>query len=171
LVSHYTANRVIRQSQIDLHDHLTSAFSPAPKWVSVRVTGRSSGALPFPADQERESSQRTRSFLFLSIAATVARRTGFYDLLLVGENGQMAINLPLTPARIGAFSTHTAHPEVLSGAVQYLSELLKVPFTVTNPFLYSTKSEVVARLAKSRDHKTAIPRSVSCWRASRQAYS
>jgi hypothetical protein len=46
----------------------------------------------YPSDAERESSQRTRSFLFLVIASIAARRSGFHDVILIAENGQMAIH-------------------------------------------------------------------------------
>lgn len=81
----------------------------------------------------------------------------------------MAIHLPLTAARIGAFSTHTAHPEFVRNAQDFLSAVLGVPFTIENPYLYKTKAECVARAATA--HPTAIPLSVSCWKSSRQAYS
>ena len=55
-----------------------------------------------------ENSQRTRSFLFLVLGALAARRAGHIEIVYLAENGQMAIHLPLTQGRIGAFSTHTA---------------------------------------------------------------
>jgi 7-cyano-7-deazaguanine synthase in queuosine biosynthesis len=171
LVSHFTANRVVRESQERLHAHLDSTFRRAPKRIPVRAGGRNRGGLRFPSDQDREPTQRTRTFLFLVIAALVARRTEFSNLLMVGENGQMAIHLPLTPARIGAFSTHTAHPEFLNSMQQYLSALLRVQLAISNPFLYKTKSEVIEPLVSSRRHRRAIRQSVSCWGAGRHAFS
>jgi 7-cyano-7-deazaguanine synthase in queuosine biosynthesis len=171
LTSHYTANLITRTSQEELFKHLTKVFPKKVSRIAVRIGGRKAGMRPFPSDDEREATQRTRSFLFLSIAAICARRTGFRRLILMGENGQMAVNLPLTPARIGAFSTHTAHPQFVNGMCNFLSELLRVQFTISNPFLYRTKGECVAILAASRQHRRAIPFSVSCWRSSRQAYT
>ena len=101
----------------------------------------------------------------------MARRTGFSNLLMVGENGQMAIHLPLTPARIGAFSTHTAHPEFLANIKKYLSSLLRIELTMANPFLYKTKGETIESLVTSRKHRRAIGQSVSCWGAGRRALS
>ena len=62
--------------------------------------------------------------MFLILAALVARRLGRRDLLMIAENGQMAIHLPLSTARIGAFSTHTAHPDVLDSMQTILSSAL-----------------------------------------------
>jgi 7-cyano-7-deazaguanine synthase in queuosine biosynthesis len=171
LVSHYTANRVIRQSQESLHAHLCANFDPEPRRIAIRAGGRSRGSLHFPADHAREPTQRTRTLLFVVIAAIVARRTGFSNLLMVGENGQMAIHLPLTPARIGAFSTHTAHPEFLFDVQNYLSSLLHVQLIFTNPFVYKTKAETIDSVVGTRRHRKAIPQSVSCWGAGRHAFS
>jgi len=84
---------------------------------------------------------------------------------MIAENGQMAIHLPLSVARIGAFSTHTAHPEFVQKIGEYFTGLLGYQIKVENPYLYRTKAEVVEKLVKS--HRVAVEMSVSCWRASR----
>jgi hypothetical protein len=103
--------------------------------------------------------------MFLSIASLAARRTGHSKLVMIAENGQLAIHLPLSAARIGAFSTHTAHPQFVHLAGDYFSTLLDFPLTISNPYLYKTKAEVVSKLARS--HRTAIAKAVSCWRGAR----
>jgi hypothetical protein len=84
---------------------------------------------------------------------------------MIAENGQMAIHLPLSAARIGAFSTHTAHPEFVSQASEFFTQLLQYSITIENPYLYRTKAEVVEKLVST--HKSAVALSVSCWRGSR----
>jgi hypothetical protein len=103
--------------------------------------------------------------MFLSIAALAARRSGHSELVMIAENGQMAIHLPLSAARIGAFSTHTAHPDFVYMAGEFFSELLGHPVRITNPYLYRTKAEVIAKLISV--HPEAVKLSVSCWRGSR----
>jgi hypothetical protein len=49
----------------------------------------------------------------------------------------------------------------------YVSAVLRVPLTITNPYLYATKAEVVAVLV--RDHARSVDLSVSCWRTGRGA--
>ena len=116
LVSHITQNKVVAQAQEDLYARLKQ-FSPSPlERAVIRVSGRSKPDAPFPQDQDREDTQRTRSLLFLALASLVARRTGNNTVVAIAENGQLAINLPLTAARIGPFSTHTAHPEFVNKA-------------------------------------------------------
>lgn len=165
LVSHVTQNKVVAQAQKDLHGSLNQfAGSPIPRAI-IRVSGRSKPDAPFPQDNDREDTQRTRSLLFLALACLVARRTGHDTVVAIAENGQLAINLPLSAARVGPFSTHTAHPQFVAEAQSFCSTLLAHKFTFENPYLYLTKSEVLSGLPA--ELKKAIPESVSCWRASR----
>jgi 7-cyano-7-deazaguanine synthase in queuosine biosynthesis len=167
LASHVTANQVIRNAQLTAFGYLNDSFPDQFSYRPFRVscTDRAKDGFPFPKDSEREPTQRTRSVLFLALAALVARRNGVEDVLVIAENGQMAIHLPLTTARIGAFSTHTAHPEFVRMMGDLLSTLLNYPLKISNPFLYMTKAEVVAG-AVAR-HREVIEGTVSCWKAAR----
>ena len=113
-------------------------------------------------DHDAENTQRTRSFVFLVLGAIVARRTGNYDLVYLAENGQMAIHLPLTTARIGAFSTHTAHPDVLVAMERFLGTALDVPLRLVNPYVLRTKREVVEVVRQGLPEAMAL--ASSCWR-------
>lgn len=165
LASHITANPVTKQSQNALAEYLESAYGSPLRRVVVRTGGRKYREYTFPSDDEREETQRTRSFMFLTIAALAARRSGKSEVVMIAENGQMAIHLPLSAARIGAFSTHTAHPEFVHLVGEYFTELLGFPIRVVNPYLYKTKAETVEKLV--RRHAKAVKLSVSCWRGSR----
>ena len=164
LVSHITHNRITKTSQEDLQKLLANKFVNSSR-LSFLISGRKTKILDFPTDINREESQRTRSFLFMAIGALVARRTGHHDVLMIAENGQMAIHLPLTAARIGAFSTHTAHPEVVAELQDILRSLLGFNLKISNPFLYMTKAEVVSTAVKLFGKKLIA--STSCWRGSR----
>ena len=168
LVSHITHNKVIEDSQTDLFGKLVAREGLTPKHIPLRVFARTSRTAPFPKDQEREDSQRTRSFLFLTLAVLVARREGIRNVVTIAENGQFAIHLPLSSARVGPFSTHTAHPEFLHMAEILFRSVLDLPtLTIENPFVYKTKGEVVRQLPT--ELHSAIPIAVSCWRSSRLA--
>jgi 7-cyano-7-deazaguanine synthase in queuosine biosynthesis len=168
LVSHVTHNKVTAESQKDLFEKLTARGGTPPKHVPIRVFARTSETVPFPKDQEREDSQRTRSFLFLTLAVLIARREGIRNVVTIAENGQFAIHLPLSSARVGPFSTHTAHPEFLRMAEVLFQRLLDLPtLSIQNPFVYTTKGEVVGQLPT--DLHSTIPITVSCWRSSRLA--
>ncbi|MFX1446425.1 MAG: 7-cyano-7-deazaguanine synthase [Promethearchaeota archaeon] len=163
LVSHDSGNPVVLKAQKELYKYLRSIKSSDIKKVSFRVRGQKGKNRNYP--NIHESSQRSRSFLFLSLASLVARRSGFFHVILMAENGQLSIHLPITAARIGAFSTRTAHPEVLGVLQNIFSNLLHVDLTFENPFLYKTKAEVVRDLCKN--HQNIINESTSCWKASR----
>jgi 7-cyano-7-deazaguanine synthase in queuosine biosynthesis len=167
LASHYTRNQAIQRSQGTLFEYLGQRFGPRVQRVALRVGGQTSGDLSFPGDADREPTQRARSFLFLVIGAIVARRTGCHKIFTMAENGQLAIHLPLTAARLGSFSTRTAHPEFLYEMERLLSTILSIHLSITNPFVYRTKAECIGRLIAS--HSQVIQASVSCWRSSRQA--
>jgi 7-cyano-7-deazaguanine synthase in queuosine biosynthesis len=169
LASHITANPVTKSSQDKLAEYLTKQYKRAPQRIVIRTGGRNFKSLKFPSDSDREDTQRTRSFMFLTIAALAARRSGHSKLVMIAENGQMAIHLPLSAARIGAFSTHTAHPEFVFKVSEFFTQLLGYPITIENPYLYRTKAEVVEKLASA--HTSAVPLSVSCWRGSRQSFN
>ena len=169
LSSHVTANRAVSSAQERLHEYLERRFPGQFSRMAIRVGGASkpSRGLPFPSDHHREETQRTRSFLFLALGALAARRRGFRDVVMIAENGQMAIHLPLTAGRISAFSTHTAHPEYVHSIGQVLSRLLDYSIRIANPFLYMTKAEVVR--ATVTEHPETLQHAVSCWKASRVA--
>lgn len=170
LVSHVTANQVITGTQDSLARYLNETYDNKFSRTSFRVTGigKPTKGFPFPKDKEREETQRTRSFMFLCLAGLVARRQGYRDVVMIAENGQMAIHLPLSAGRISAFSTHTAHPEFVMLMSDILSKLLSHKITIENPFLYKTKAEVLKLLLPK--HNAILEQTVSCWKASRVSH-
>ena len=165
LVSHVTANPIVRGTQDRLFTYLGEIFPKKFSRVSYHITGRKSGNYEFPSNSDREETQRTRSFMFLTLAALTARRKGIQNVIYMAENGQMAIHLSLTAARISAFSTYTAHPEFLHEMQGLLRNLLNFPINLQNPYLYKTKAEVIAHLIQN--HRDIVGDTVSCWKASR----
>lgn len=167
LVSHVTHNQTITSAQSALYDSIVASRGAAISHIPWRVYGRNHRNFPFPKDGEREETQRTRSFLFLSLGAVVARRLGHKKIVVMAENGHFAIHLPLNAARIGPFSTHTANPDFLKECETVFRSLFESDsLEITNPFQYFTKGEVVA-LIPSGEYENLVGKSVSCWRASR----
>jgi 7-cyano-7-deazaguanine synthase in queuosine biosynthesis len=163
LVSHTTRNPRTAGAQHELASMLrTIGIDPPHRAFQVTALSRPpSPNLSF----ETESSQRTRSFLFLTLAVLCARRVGHSQIVFIAENGQMAIHLPLTQARIGAFSTHTAHPEVLAKTESFFSQVFRLPIRITNPYVHRTKAEVT-RVAWD-NLRSSIASTISCWKTSR----
>lgn len=162
LVSHRTRNQITDTAQRRLVEQLTGGGYDV-QHHQYFVSSTDGGPTPF--DHDAENSQRTRSFMFLILGGLVARRTRGFEIMYLAENGQMAIHLPLTVARIGAFSTHTAHPTVVVEMEHFLREALQAPVRIENPYLYRTKREVAEVVTN------ALPGSVaettSCWRNAR----
>lgn len=160
LVSHITRGRQTRNVQERLAGMLADSGRSLPHY-QLFVSSRDVPSF----DHDIEGSQRTRSFMFLILAALVARRLGRHDLLMIAENGQMAIHLPLSTARIGAFSTHTAHPDVLDSMQSIISTALAGTYRISNPYVSLTKAEVVERVWTTL--RDAVPVTSSCWRNAR----
>jgi 7-cyano-7-deazaguanine synthase in queuosine biosynthesis len=160
LVSHITRGRQTRNVQERLAGILADSGTSLPHY-QLLVSSRDVPGF----DHDIEGSQRTRSFMFLILAALAARRVGRRELLMIAENGQMAIHLPLNTARIGAFSTHTAHPDVLDSMQTIISTALGSTYRISNPYVSLTKAEVVQRVWTAL--RGAVPVTVSCWRNAR----
>lgn len=98
-----------------------------------------------------ERSQRSRSFVFFAygvLASTALARyqAGEKVTLYASENGLVAINPPLTPARLGALSTRTMHPVYLA-ILQSLLDAAELRVTIENPYRFKTKGEMLAGCA------------------------
>lgn len=121
-----------------------------------------------------EDSQRARSLVFITfgvIAATslLAYQNGVEVPLYVCENGLIAINPPLTGARLGSLSTRTAHPEFL-GRLQKVLDSAGLRVRIVNPYATKTKGEMLKECAdQSLLHEEAV-RSTSCGRFQRFNY-
>ena len=160
LVSHITKNRQTSNAQQTLFEQL-SAKGRNLSHYSYFVSAKDKGDFEHAA----ENSQRTRSFLFLILAALTASRLSRRKLVVIAENGQLAIHLPLNSARMAAFSTHTAHPDVLAQMQVFLSGVFGFEFTIENPYVKKTKKEVIQPIIELAPE--TLTASNSCWKNSR----
>jgi 7-cyano-7-deazaguanine synthase in queuosine biosynthesis len=115
----------------------------------------------------REHTQRTRSFLFVALGATVARMLGLGSVRFY-ENGVVSLNLPICEQLVGSRATRTTHPRVLRGFQSLLSLVAGESVTVDNPFRWETKGEIIQRILRAGCGPMITP-SVSCahtWQAS-----
>jgi 7-cyano-7-deazaguanine synthase in queuosine biosynthesis len=109
-----------------------------------------------------EHSQRSRSFLFASIAAAVAHLCQQKGIKFY-ENGIIALNLPVTEQLVGARSTRTVHPRVVEGFQLILSCVMGDTFTVVNPFIEKTRADV-ARIIRDEGASDLLRYTWSCAR-------
>lgn len=134
------------------------AFLPAGPTLSVNDDPR--------ADVVAEGSTRTRSLLFLALAACAASaisevRGGSTVPLVIPENGFIALNPPMTRRRYGALSTRTAHPHYLSG-IQAIFDAVNIPAIMENPYCFTTKGEAFAACRNQDLIKKLAACTVSC---------
>lgn len=151
-VSH-TAAGAIAHAQAEAMQALSRVGDAGER---VTITAQKRGDFPDP-----EPSQRSRSFLFLAAALVVAAVDGSHSVF-INENGVMALHLPLTTARIGSLSTHTASPSIMDRVVAIAQDVLDAPVTIGNNLIALTKPEVVAA-ATSYGVASDLCATVSCW--------
>jgi hypothetical protein len=152
LVSHRSSPKIASKQMallqdLDKHHPSTKPFH-VPIWVNKeKALGK-------------EYTQRTRSFLYASLAAVVAR---IFDLWRIRfyENGVVSINLPISPQVVGGRATRTTHPQVLNGFAEIFSAIFQKPFAVENPFRWMTKAEVVQSI-RDAGCGDVIKHTVSC---------
>lgn len=115
-----------------------------------------------------ENTQRSRSLIFLAfgvIAATSLQQyhDGNEVPLYVCENGFIAINTPLTGARVGSLSTRTAHPEFLN-RLQGILSASGIRVVIENPYRHMTKGEMMLNCSDQKRLRELAPQSTSCGR-------
>ena len=147
LVGHYGPGQT-HQAQQGLCQALARRYPDqvVARWFFLQPAAAAAGqARPLPAG--RESSQRSRSLLFIAAGLTVAAGYEPEVPLYIPENGLIGINVPLTGARKGSFSTRTTHPyfmDKLSSCVRGLG----IANPIVNPFRLMTKGEILAACAR-----------------------
>ena len=108
-----------------------------------------------------ENTLRSRSFLFIALGMYVAHSIGKQIPLLMPENGAIALNVPLTPARRGSCSTRTAHPFFLNTLREILGKL-GIENPLCNPLEFKTKGECVQQCLDQDLLRATAKESVSC---------
>ncbi len=136
---------------------------------ATRLVSRRLFLRPAPANQSqarplpalRENTTRARSLLFLSMALGMAASVSPTTPVYIPENGFIGINVPLTRARSGSYSTRTTHPHF----VALLSEAARtvgVSNPIVNPFRLKTKGEILNETRNAALLQRLAPRSISC---------
>lgn len=114
---------------------------------------------PLPA--ERETTTRARSVLFLTAGLTLAASVGPDVPVYIPENGFIGINVPLTRARSGSYSTRTTHPHFLR-LLRNAVDCVGVRNPILNPFRLKTKGEILAGSRNPEVLRSLAPDSISC---------
>jgi len=110
-----------------------------------------------------EETQRTRSFLYSSIAFALAGAF-LQDSFYFYENGITSINFSKRQDLINARASRTTHPKTLGLLGKFFSLFTsRQPIKIHHPYLFKTKSDVVSLLVSLGEHDL-ISSSVSCSR-------
>ena len=113
--------------------------------------------------EARERTQRTRSFLFASLASACAHHLGIGDVVLA-DNGAVSLNLPINRQFTGALASRSTHPKFIRLFNALLGEVFADPPQVRNPLWNRTRSEAL-RLLAERGNADLLETTVSCSRA------
>lgn len=106
-----------------------------------------------------EETQRTRSFLYSSIAYAIASAYGRNEFF-VYENGVTSINLHRREDLANARASRTTHPRTIGCLSKLFSLLSDSDFVIQLPYILRTKKEVITEVTKRAPQ--LISSTVSC---------
>lgn len=152
LVGHYDAPGA-KKAQSDLFDKILLEYPRKAELLQVRISH-----IPVKAS---ENTLRSRSFVFIALGLYVARAANEETPLYMPENGFIAVNVPLTPSRVGSCSTRTMHPYYLNKVGAVINKLgIKNP--IINSLEFKTKGDCVSECSNITFFSSLINESVSC---------
>lgn len=91
---------------------------------------------------DRESTQRTRSFLYSALGTLVAHSIQAGGVRFF-ENGIVSLNFPVADEVLRSRASRTTHPITLQSLQSLCSAVVGADFAIDNPYRYQTKAEVV----------------------------
>jgi len=107
-----------------------------------------------------EITTRGRSILFLALGIAVADAVQATQFI-VPENGFVSLNVPLTPSRIGSFSTRSTHPHLMHLFREVLLTL-GIHIDLVLPYRFQTKGEMLQGCADQETLRANIAETMSC---------
>lgn len=110
--------------------------------------------------EAKDNTQRSRSFLFLSIGSVIAHELHINELMIY-ENGITSFNLPRLSQTIGAQASRSTHPKFIESFTNLISMVFDSNIQILNPFLWKTRAEVIDVL-KDNGVSELLPISSSC---------
>lgn len=113
------------------------------------------------AKYDREITNRSRSFLFISLAIIVASMIDSELPVYVPENGFIGINIPLTSSRSGSCSTRTTHPNFVNLFNELLTRL-GINNEITNIYKEKSKGEILEEFNDNELLNKLAKETISC---------
>lgn len=158
LVSHFdVAMSGPNSDQRKIITHLKNKFDINTDfdWVDNRVGAKRGSS------KKLETTFRSRSILFIGMAAYLAHNLTPNESFHIPENGTISLNIPLSPSRRSSCSTKTTHPHFLS-LVNSIFNSLNVLTCVKNPHEFQTKGEMLVPHSNDNFFKGLVELSNSC---------
>jgi hypothetical protein len=153
LVSHCSVTTIgSRQKKLidELRNIYSGTFIHIPVWINKR------------SRFSKEYTQRSRSFLYSTLAVVVAELLGTQKINFY-ENGIVSLNLPVTDEVLRSRATRTTHPKTLMLFQEFFRLYSEKAFIFENPYIYITKKEVVEIILNS-EAKELVHLTSSCTR-------
>ena len=141
-----------RSDQDRLLPHLKAEYAGRIQRYVAR-TGLCSGG--------EDTNFRSRSLAFIGNAVLAASFLGDDTPIIIPENGAIALNYPLTPARRGSLSTRTVHPHFIA-MLGSLLNTLGLQYPLNNPYLLKTKGEMMQECRNATLLRASYSDSASC---------
>jgi 7-cyano-7-deazaguanine synthase in queuosine biosynthesis len=110
--------------------------------------------------EAEETSQRSRSFLYLAFGSLVAHELGLKEVV-VAENGVTTFNLPRLGQTYGAHASRSTHPKVIRLFEQLLELILHAGITISTPLIWNTRVDNI-RILQQNNCIDLLPLSASC---------
>ena len=152
LVSHSPSPKH-SSTQKKLVDELMQIFK---SWVFPRI----GVSIHLMHNEPKESTQRSRSFLYASLGAAIAAQLNIRDIYFA-DNGIVSLNLPKTQQLVGTLASRSTHPKFLF-EFQKLSDLIfPNKIQISNPLLYKTRAESLLIL-KNHNCEQLLQETISC---------
>lgn len=114
-----------------------------------------------------DTNFRSRSLVFIGNAVLAASFLGSGTPIIIPENGAIALNYPLTPARKGSLSTRTVHPyyiDLLNGILASLG----LDYPLNNPYMLKTKGEMMRECRNETLLRATYSETASCGKRGRR---
>jgi 7-cyano-7-deazaguanine synthase in queuosine biosynthesis len=170
----YTASRALKEGRVLLIAYREPKEAQAQDSVFASVKRFSTADLELICHSQKlqlklgrgaDITSRSRGLLYAATAVRAAAAHGA-SVVSLPENGQIAVNPPLTAARSSAASTRSVHPQTVHLLNTLIAEV-GGDVTVTNPLADLTKGEVCALALRSGLTEDDLWRTISCGRSPR----
>jgi hypothetical protein len=111
--------------------------------------------------ESKESTQRSRGFLYGCLASAVAAEIGAPKVYL-SDNGPISLNLPINDQLVGALASRATHPKFLHRMTKLMALVLRQPVTISNPLQFRTRPEALGILRQAKaEHLIGLTMSCS----------